>query len=214
MSWREEKENPEEENSPVTRTSVRQTLLKEFLRKTIHLSGLIIPIGYAYFPRQIILGILVAGLAVAFAVEFLRFTQPAFRDLFNRTLGFLLREGERRHICGATYWLIGAFLVVFFFPRHVAVFSLYMLIVSDSLAAWVGRSAGKIHLANGKTLEGSLAFFVSAFLIGMLIPGYTVGLALVGAATGTIFELGVIPLNDNLTIPLGTALVLVAVQLV
>ena len=192
---------------------VRQPLLKEFLRKTIHLSGLVIPVGYTYFPRSIILLILIAGLAVAFAVEFLRLTWQAFRDLFNRYLGFLLREGERQHICGATYWLIGAFLVVLIFPRHIAVFSLYMLIVSDSLAAWVGRSAGRIRLIRGKTLEGSTAFFVSAFLIGMLIPGYTVGTALLGASAGALFELGLIPLNDNLTIPIGTALVLILVQL-
>jgi len=186
----------------------REPLFKEFLRKTIHLTGLVVPVGYAYFPRRYLLILLTAGLLVAFAVELLRFSYLPFRMLFERTLGFLLREGEQRQICGATYWLIGAFLVVLFFPRPIAQFSLYMLIVSDSIAAWVGRSVGRVHLINGKTLEGSTAFLISAFLIGLCIPGYTVATAFVGAFAGMLFELGLVPLNDNLMIPVGSALVL------
>ena len=188
----------------------RLSLGKEFLRKTIHLSGIIVPVGYSFFPRNDVLAWLVAGLGVAFIVEFLRLTNSGFARLFNRYWGFLLRNGEQRHICGATYWLVGAFLVVFFFPQSIALFSLYILIVSDSLAAWVGRSLGRIRLIRGKTLEGSAAFFVSALLIGSAIPGHTAGQVLVGALAGTLFELGIIPLNDNLTIPVGTALVLAA----
>ncbi len=171
------------------------------------------PVGYSFFPRSYLLVVLAAGLAVAFTVEFLRFTNPRFARLFNRYLGFLLRNSEQRHICGATYWLVGAFVVVFFFPKSIALFSLYILIVSDSLAAWVGRSVGRIQLIRRKTLEGSAAFFVSALLIGTAIPGHTAWQVLVGALAGTLFELGIIPLNDNVAIPVGTALVLAALQI-
>ena len=83
----------------------------------------------------------------------------------------------------------------------MAIASLYILIICDATAGIVGSSWGRIRIF-GKTLEGSLAFFVA----GMIVIAFTMRdnllwgtLAVIGAALVELIPTG---LDDNLTIPL------------
>ena len=82
----------------------------------------------------------------------------------------------------------------------MAIASLYILIICDATAGIVGSSWGRIRIFD-KTLEGSLAFFIS----GMIFVAFTMRdnllwgtLAVVG---GALVELIPTWLDDNFTIP-------------
>jgi dolichol kinase len=101
--------------------------------------------------------------------------------------------------------LLSACLLLWLFPKLVFITAFSILIVSDTLAALVGRKIGA-HPFMKKSAEGTLAFFVSALIVVAVAPKAE-GIAaefFIGAAAalvGTLVEASGIRLDDNLTIP-------------
>ena len=98
------------------------------------------------------------------------------------------------------------------FEKEVATIALTVMLISDSAAALVGRSIGKVKIYKNKTLEGTLAFFISAVVINLLFwPLYSFGIksifACVVATLAEVYE-DKIKIDDNLSIPLSFAVVL------
>jgi dolichol kinase len=88
--------------------------------------------------------------------------------IFYTIFGFLLRQHEvdtgKKNLNGATYVLISALICVIIFPKIFFVTAFTILIISDSLAALIGRKFGR-HKLFAKSLEGTLAFFISASIV-------------------------------------------------
>jgi len=183
----------------------------ELFRKLIHLTSLSIPIIYYFITTEtaaLILGIL-AGLALI--IDLGRYIHPEIGKVFYKFFGFLLREHEldhkKKNLNGATYVLISALISVLIFPKVIFISAFSILIISDSLAALIGRKFGK-HKFLSKSLEGTLTFFVSACIVILFTPKvggffeeYLIGFisAFVGAIVENIsFKL----VDDNLSIPL------------
>jgi len=77
----------------------------------------------------------------------------------------------------------------------------------DSISALIGRKFGKTKIGN-KSLEGSISFFLSCVVVAFFIPGLNVWIGIISAFFAAIIELvGIHKLNDNLTIPIATALI-------
>jgi dolichol kinase len=183
----------------------------EIFRKSIHLCSLSIPIVYYFIPRStalIILGILTV---IALFLDLGRYLSPAIGKLFYKIFGFLLRQHEidhkRRNLNGATYVLLSGFICVLIFPKVIVVTAFAVLIIGDTLAALIGRRFGK-HKFLFKSLEGTLAFFVSGIIVVFLSPKieyrfseYMIGI--VSIAFGAIIENISFGLaDDNLVIPI------------
>jgi dolichol kinase len=183
----------------------------ELFRKLIHLTSLSIPIVYYFITAEsaaIILGIL-AG--VALVLDLGRYLHPETGKIFYKLFGFLLRKHEldhkKKNLNGATYVLISALISVLIFPKVIFISAFSILIISDSLAALIGRKFGK-HKFLSKSLEGTLTFFISACIVILFTPKvggffeeYLIGFiaAFVGAIVENIsFKL----VDDNLSIPL------------
>ncbi|HOL81749.1 MAG TPA: dolichol kinase [Ignavibacteriales bacterium] len=145
----------------------------EVLRKLIHLTSLLIPIIYWFIPKDIALYILVPMTIFAVFMDIGRFYIPFIRRFVNYVFGFMLREHEKdltkRNLNGASYVLLSAVLCVAIFPKIIFVTAFSILIVSDTMAALIGRRFGKTKFLM-KSLEGSLAFFVSAMVVVLLSP--------------------------------------------
>jgi len=177
----------------------------EIKRKSIHLASLAIPIGYYLTPdswMRIWERALLASVILSLAIEVFRLNHPRTRHVFRHFFGELLRNHEDVSLLGSTYLLIACLLTIHLFPKPVAVLALLFLILGDTVAAIVGKSAGRFRLIGGKTLEGSIACFLVCFGLTLLMPGVPPLVGLVGALTATIFELLPIPLDDNFRIPL------------
>lgn len=173
-------------------------------------------LGSAAFPvlaffvsRELLLYALGGFTAAFFLFELLRLASPPVNRWFLATFRPLLRETETFRLNGSAYVLAGSLVAFLVFPREMAILALLFLAVGDPLAALVGRALGKVW-AWGKALEGHLAFFAAALVLGLGVGWWLLGLSplivAVGAAAAAIIQALPLPLSDNITIPLAAAL--------
>lgn len=182
----------------------------EVVRKGIHLSSLSIPIVYYFIERSTALAILVPLTLFVSLTDLARFYIPSLGTVYHRLFGWLLRaherNGDRKRLNGATWVLLSACLCVALFPKIIVITAFSILIVSDSVAALVGRRFGRRPFL-GKSLEGTTAFFLSALLVVLATPKidylpseYAIGA--VAAFLGALVEAISGVVDDNLSIPL------------
>lgn len=184
-----------------------KSMARELRRKSVHLLGLGIPIIYYFIDKPT--AVLLVGLLVGIAlfIELSKTLFPSFRGLFMRCFAPILRSHERKgKITGATCYLIGSFLCILFFSKPLALVCLCFLILGDLFAAVVGKMWGRTKLLNKKSLEGSMACFVVCALVALM--KYHPIIALAGALTATLVELVPTGIDDNITMPLVSGLVM------
>ena len=185
----------------------------EVRRKIMHTWPIIIPIAYRFVSKDTALMIMLPICAFYVFCDIFRHFHEGFRQLFDRIITVhFLREHEKNGLIGSSYFIFGALLAIILFPKPVTIASLYILIVSDAMAAIVGTGWGRTRIF-AKSLEGSIAFFVSGVVIVLLALqdkplwgeaairdhlGWGI-LAVLGATLVELFPSG---LDDNLTIPL------------
>jgi len=197
----------------------------EIMRQLVHMSGLAF-IALAFLVDKMSAGIMFMLAALFFLLysEYVTKCGKSHRTLLSR-LECRLREFalmfERRDVkrpfTGAFWFYFGAGLAFLLFPLMPAAAAAATLAVSDSLSTIIGKRFGKHAILGKKTLEGTAAFFASAFLMCTLFLGPLMGFA--GAVFATLAELfpewrgasssrlsGV--LDDNLLIPVITGFVL------
>lgn len=187
----------------------------EIVRKLIHLFSLSIPAVYYYTPRSTAIIILGCLAAAALLIDLGRYYSENFGKIFYNIFGFMLRshevDHEKKNLNGATYVLLSALICVLVFPKIFVITSFSILIISDSMAALVGRKFGR-HKLFSKSWEGTLAFFISASIVVLFTPKlqgivleYLIGIfaGMIGAIVENI-SFGYA--DDNLTIPLAISL--------
>jgi dolichol kinase len=178
----------------------------EAVRKTIHLMTIFIPVMVWFLPERHWRWLLLLTLAVLI-MDFARLGSHRFGRFFRSLLGPSLRHHEERELLGSSYLAISCTVAAFLFPREIAVASMGYLILGDGLAGLVGRSWGRVPLAFGKTLEGTLACLIANLGVGWLVL-QDFPAVILGAAVGTLVEFIPLPVDDNLAIPIlaGTVL--------
>lgn len=145
--------------------------------------------------------------------EFLRLRFDWAKKYFMLIFGPAIRDHERSNLTGATYVFTGAVISIFLFPKEVAVPALLILSISDTLAALVGIPFGR-HPFFKKSVEGSLAFFISASVILYLFYPETLVVNLVIALIVTLAEANPVNLDDNFLIPLLTGSLLLLASMI
>jgi len=165
-------------------------------------------------------------------VEILRFRFDAWQRFFLKVAGKLIKEKEKNKIHASVPYFIALTIIIGFAPKEIAVLSVIFLLFGDPVAAYIGGKYGTIRFYNKKSLQGTLGGIISAFIFGsiflviitlvskenssfslwknnefLFIPLITL---LGGSIFAFIFEVfsrdGL--LDDNLTIPLGSTLVM------
>lgn len=187
----------------------------ELVRKLIHLFSLSIPIIYYFIPSSISITILMCLTIFALIIDGGRFISKPFAKIFYKTFGFLLRkhelDSEKKNLTGATYVLLSALICAIIFPKVIFVTAFTILIVSDTMAALIGRKFGKRKFLR-KSFEGTLSFFISASIVVVFTPKvgdfqmeYVIGF--IAAFVGAIVEnISYGLADDNLTIPISIGL--------
>jgi dolichol kinase len=167
-----------------------------------------------FFSRDQIVTLMGLMASLLYLLEQIRIRYPEYTQLsfFNR---YLLRAEERLRESSAFPYAMALLLTIITFPQMIAVAAIYVLAVADPLAAVVGIAFGKHALGKNKTWEGSFVFLLATFLCLFLVLFFMSPAALsvifvaasVTALLVAIFEVVPLRLDDNLTIPLFTALV-------
>ncbi len=175
----------------------------EIRRKIFHTASLSIPICYHYLSKETAVLILLPVFAFYLSCDLLRHCHKGFGELFDQLItSRFLREREKKGLIGSTYFLIGTLLAIIIFPKDIAIASLYILVISDTAASIVGSAWGRIRLFRRKTVEGSIAFFVTGMIVVAFTMGHSLFWGTAGVLGATLVELLPIRLDDNLTIPL------------
>ncbi len=185
-------------------------LKEELLRKSIHFATSIIPIVY-YFgaSRQAILFVSLFLAAGFLTADILRMNFDLARRWFLIVFSKLLREDEqKRRFTGASWLFVGMTTTFYLFPKEAAVPAVLFLTLADPVAAIAGKKFGSDYFY-GKSVEGSLGFYLTASAIILIFTDYSwlgLGTAL-GAALVEFLPIGI---NDNILIPLFSGYILYA----
>lgn len=200
----------------------------EVRRKAFHLFGLVIPLGYLFFPAEGQAKAILAG-AMIFGVfiDICRLNEPRLWSFLDGMIGAVMRPHEKTGLLGSTCLLIASTMTVLIFPKAVAVSALVLLVAGDTAAALVGKRWGRVKVFGGKTLEGTLGFLVVGLalvegvaVVAARLPeagggdGLTPQAAAIGALVGALVEAVPFPIDDNFAIPIisGVSMVLAGIH--
>ena len=177
---------------------------KLLLRKTWRLCGIIFPLVYYFGSKTAaLIGVLIF-LGIFLLIEFFRFAIPKVNRRLISAFGYLFKEAEKKRLFTTTTFLISFLITVLLFRKDIAITAMLFSIFGDAASAIVGVH-GKKKIFD-KSIEGSLAFFVTCLVIGFALALTKIGLApavfILGAFSATIIELLPLPVDDNLTIAL------------
>jgi dolichol kinase len=179
---------------------------QEFRRKGIHAGSLFVPLlaGINYI---LTLELLAATTIAYLASEWSRLNGIRF-PVLNSVTRLCVRASERRKLALAPVTLaLGVMLSLVLFPTLIASVTIAILACADSIATIAGKFYGKVRIPynHKKSLEGSAAFFITAFICAVIyLPLKT---ALIVSLVSCIIES--LPVEfDNISIPLGTGLFL------
>ncbi len=195
----------------------------EIIRKMVHLCSLSIPITYYFISRYDAIIILSILTITAVIIDVSRYFNPTLERMVRTYLGFMMREHEwdrkKKNLNGATYVFISALACAIIFPKVFFITGFVVLIISDTSAALIGRKFGKNKFL-AKSLEGTLAFFITAVVVVFLTPKitgepleYLIGI--IAVAVGAIVEnisFGIA--DDNLSIPMSIGLTMWGLYLI
>lgn len=202
-----------------TNPQIRRITAAEIWRKAIHLLVLVLPASIYYLGRETSLQILVPITLFAILCDILRARSGTFRKIIDRLFGFMMRRSEWTPLGGpvilngATWVLLSLTILVSIFPLAVAVAAFSIFVVADALAALVGLSMGKHEWSRtGKTIEGSVAFFVTGLVLALFLFKIAPLAATIAVAVGTIVEAQTDFLNDNFVAPLAISTAIWAVS--
>ena len=176
----------------------------EILRKILHIFSLIVPLAYLFFviDKEMMLTYIFIAILIAFLIEISRIKYSNFQNIFNKYFGLMLRGEEKNgKITGATWMLLGWFTTILLFPFDIAVAALIFLSIGDAIAGLVGKTF-PIYKVKDKSLSGTLAGIIgcvlSVVILNLTLP---LSIIIIGAASAMFIELLPLPLDDNLTIP-------------
>ncbi len=197
----------------------------EMKRKLLHLSGLLVPLLYVIVGKEWSIVVISIALIVFFMIEPLRVysleskkivermrpyvTEEMYRflndriDKLTKSIKEIEREEERLCIGAHIYFAIASLIVIILFPKWIVIGAIAVATLGDALAAVVGKKYGKHRFRNGKSWEGSTAFFITSFIVLFLALFshypivYVILAAVIGSIVGALVELYNVPPNDN-----------------
>lgn len=149
----------------------------------------------------------------AWGLEALKRSGARGEALFDALFSAITHTHERHKINSATWYCSAVFVSTLLFSPRAITLSVLCLAVGDPAAGYVGRRWGRVRLIGRRTLEGSLAFTLSATLSALALLSVAHpevrGPLWVAAAAGGAAALAELLsgrwLDDNLTVPLAAA---------
>jgi dolichol kinase len=163
--------------------------------------------------------LLLPAVGLAVSGDVLRAYSPRFNRFIRRIFGSMMRTAELPPlgrgvvINGATWVLVSALLLALVFPLRVVLPAFTMFMISDAVAAVVGRRWGRHRWGRtARTVEGSAAFLVSGLAVMACFPHPIFGVGAVATAVACVAEALPGPGNDNVRVPFAAALTVVLLE--
>jgi HAD superfamily phosphoserine phosphatase-like hydrolase len=182
---------------------------QDLIRATIHMGGFFIPIASLYLLNRYAIAFLIFLATLLYITsEFARMEGRHLPITSMITLNAANKSEINEFITAPIFYATGIMMALILFSEPVGYASIAILTLGDGFAELVGRKIG-IHsypYNKGKSLEGSIFGFIVASMGASLFVSPLK--ALLGAVIGMFVESLPTPVNDNLTIPLVSGLVM------
>ncbi|ABK14067.1 MAG: hypothetical protein H5T42_06925 [Methanothrix sp.] len=203
----------------------RSSLIKEIRRKSIHLTGLSVPIILLKAGWYVTVGFVATALLVAVVLEALR-----LRGMIHLPE---VRQSEQGRVAGYFFYISGCLLAVILFSEMVAALAILMLCIGDAASGIVGsvvvgsnvRDIDNTQLNSTRKRKPRVvaaAMLSVCVLLGFLTSGFThlpPHVYLAGAAGATLADS--VPLfikgrsvDDNFAIPLVSGALMTAASVI
>ena len=180
----------------------------DLFRELIHASGFFIPVIAGLVGVQLVAASIIVILGLYTMSEYLR-TEGKRMPFFSVITRKAASQSELYLVVLApVYFAVGILLTLVLFPAPANSAAIAIFSLGDSTASIFGRYLSRTTLPfnKDKSVEGSFAGFLFAFLAGWFFV--SPWLALLGAAVAMFVEYLPLPINDNLLMPLCTGLAL------
>jgi len=191
-------------------------LKTELYRKIVHLSSLWMPWLILTQERNKCMLLFGFLFLIDVLLEYAAYSKVSsigilFRKMFIKTLRN--KEISRTLFVpsGSVYILAAALIVSVCYSAKAAAAAMCIVLIADSNAALIGRFLGTIRFYNGKSLEGTAAFFIStAAVILAFFPNISLFLLAftAGSAAAIEFFEQEIGIDDNLAVPVVSGFIL------
>lgn len=186
----------------------------ELRRQIFHiLFGLVVVylIYFGIFTERIMFLIIIVGFLLSLISKYIRLPLVGwFLDNFERQENMKLFPGS-----GMLFFMIGALLSLKLFGENIALASIMILTVGDSVSHIIGSEFGatKNPLSNSgrKLLEGTLAGILVGFVAALVfVRPLEALLASIGAMIAEVVELDLNkrPVNDNIVVPVAAGTII------
>lgn len=187
------------------------SFIQEVWRKATHMGALIIPGSYQLFglSKHQMLAVMVPAFVLMVFIDISRLRNWAFWRKFARpVISPMIRSHEEAgDFTGAFYILGSTCLTIALFSKPVAIAALAFIIVGDTFAALIGRKFGR-HKFGRKSVEGSLGCLLGTVIVALLTPHLPLSVGLVGAVVATVAEAVSFTIDDNVSVPLASGLIM------
>ena len=199
-----------EKSKKMTGFELNRQIFHMFLGITV-----VLLLRYGFVNKNIILALILAGLILSFLSAKIKI--PVIYDIlqkFERKKDMQKFPGK-----GIIFYFIGIYISLLLFPKEVAMASIMILALGDSVSHLYGLHYGKIKhpLSNTKFFEGTIAGFVAGF-IGALIflPWFEAFFASLAAMVveAVDIKIGAEQVDDNLIIPVVAGAVVWLIRLI
>lgn len=217
----------------------RDKITKFQARKMVHLFAGLSVFASPYFTWPWWAVIMAGSLTIVTFLSTKKSKVKPLKDLYD-AIGEEAEEKAGRltgpfNYCMSILLLITLFVIVAPNQLYFPIAGILLMIISDTLASVVGKKYGKIKinlpwLRTTRTLEGSLVFFISGFVLcfiaftflGVSNPITQIHLtlevallySLITSALATIIELASPSTYDDLTVPIATTLIIFLITLI
>ena len=193
-------------------------MTKIYTRAFFHLAFQSVLLAAAWFiPRTAIILVLSLLCVIFILLEAIRLHSTSVNDWFFSWFGILLRQSERTSVTGALFVLVALLVTFVVFSKEIAIIALAFLAVGDPAAAIIGKLV-RGHKIFTRTFEGNLACLVACLAAGLLLKwlGLEISATMViaGSFAAAFIQALPIPINDNLSIPWFSALVMYVLRFV
>ncbi|GBE54138.1 cytidylyltransferase family protein [archaeon BMS3Bbin15] len=179
---------------------------RELKRQSVHISGSLLAAVYILMGESYALALSMLGLITTM---FIYLSYRKNRHVFRFLITSLERNMEKSVARGAVFYFSGIILTILLFPPYIIPAVIIITTFGDAFSTLVGLKFGSIKLPYNriKSVQGSLAFLVSAFLASSLV--IPTELAFAGSLTGALVESLINRRDeDNILVPLFTGLTL------
>jgi dolichol kinase len=191
--------------------SGRDVWRRELVRKLVHVGMVVLPAWIWWSPPAWRSHGLLLAVLLALCIDLLRRVWKPWAHWIDTKASAYARPRESRLWFGVHAMFLAAWILSWSVSPQTAVVSCCYGIFGDAAAALVGLRRRAPTARPTKSVRGSAACFVTCIAVGLLwMPGEASRIV-VGALAATLLERFSGPIDDNLTMPLGAAIVLALV---